>query len=101
MKILLIHNEYRFTGGEDIAVKNEIELLSPHHNVRVLNFENNFKGLFFQIISFFININFNSISKLKKNLIRLTQILLIFTTHGSKHLMQFLINLKSKIYQFL
>lgn len=68
MKILLIHNEYRFTGGEDIAVKNEIELLSPQHNVRVLNFENNFKGLFFQIISFFININFNSISKLKKEL---------------------------------
>ena len=65
MKILLLHNEYRFTGG-DIAVKNEIELLSPHHNVRVLNFENNFKGLF-QIISF-ININFNSISKLKKEL---------------------------------
>ena len=35
-KILVIHNQYRETGGEDIAVKNEIELLKSHYNVETL-----------------------------------------------------------------
>lgn len=68
MKVLLIHNKYKFTGGEDIAVNNEIELLSLEHEVRVLNYENNLKGIFFQILSFFINSNFKSLGKLKREL---------------------------------
>ena len=41
MKILVLHNQYRNLGGEDIAVSNEIELLKKHYDVKVLNFSNN------------------------------------------------------------
>ena len=29
-KILLVHNNYRLQGGEDIAVKNELKLLEKN-----------------------------------------------------------------------
>ena len=34
-KILIIHNTYRVTGGEDIAVENEIKLLKKSYEVKV------------------------------------------------------------------
>jgi hypothetical protein len=39
-KILIIHNQYRNTGGEDIAVSNEISLLKKHYVVESLFFTN-------------------------------------------------------------
>ena len=32
-KLLLIHNLYRETGGEDIAVKREVEILEQKRNI--------------------------------------------------------------------
>ncbi len=41
MKILFIHNQYQYAGGEDIAVDSEIKLLrQKEHDVRVLKFDN-------------------------------------------------------------
>lgn len=42
-KILVVHTEYRNFGGEDVAVKNEIDFLSKNHEVRGLFFSNNNK----------------------------------------------------------
>ena len=47
-KILVIHNKYRETGGEDIAVSNEIKLLEQKFKVKVLYFDNNISNLFLQ-----------------------------------------------------
>jgi glycosyltransferase involved in cell wall biosynthesis len=41
LNILVVHNIYRETGGEDTVVKQEIDLLRRHgHNVRVAFFDN-------------------------------------------------------------
>ena len=40
-KILLIHNKYRFFGGEDQSVENEIKLLNKYYDLKVI-FESNF-----------------------------------------------------------
>ena len=39
-KILVVHNRYKFLGGEDIAVDNEIEILSKEitKGVKLLDF---------------------------------------------------------------
>ena len=39
-KILLIHTEYTQTGGEDIAVRKEIEFLAKYFEVETLIFNN-------------------------------------------------------------
>ena len=39
-KILFVHTEYTETGGEDIAVKNEINFLKNHYEVETLIFNN-------------------------------------------------------------
>ena len=62
-KILVIHNQYRETGGEDIAVKNEIELLKSFYNVETLIFNNNVENYFLQILYFLVNRNFKSEKK--------------------------------------
>ena len=43
-KILVIHNRYRFKGGEDIAVDKEIALLKQKFEVKVLFFDNSIKN---------------------------------------------------------
>ena len=45
-KILLIHNKYRYMGGEDIAVENEINFLKEGFEVETLFFENNVTNVF-------------------------------------------------------
>ena len=41
MRILLIHNHYEYTGGEDVAVNEEIKLLQEkNHEVEALFFDN-------------------------------------------------------------
>ena len=37
-KILLVHNTYKYLGGEDIAVTKEIEFLKKHYQVETLIF---------------------------------------------------------------
>lgn len=40
LKILLIHTAYKFKGGEDTVVEQEIDLLKEKHEVKVLFFQN-------------------------------------------------------------
>ena len=68
MKILVLHNQYRNLGGEDIAVSNEIELLKKHYDVKVLNFSNNKITSLSILFSFFTNNNYQSNKILKDNL---------------------------------
>ena len=70
MKILLIHNNYREIGGEDIAVDNEIRLLKEKHDVSVIKFDNNIENIFTQIFYFLINKNLKSAQILKEEIIR-------------------------------
>ncbi len=67
-KILVIHNKYRLTGGEDIAVINEINVLKKYFNVKVLYFENKITNYIFQSIYFLTNKNYESIKKIKKEI---------------------------------
>jgi len=67
-KILVVHNKYRYIGGEDIAVANEIALLRKHFEVNELYFENNFGNIFAQSIYFLLNRNFKSNRALKNKL---------------------------------
>jgi glycosyltransferase involved in cell wall biosynthesis len=68
MKILVLHNQYRNLGGEDIAVSNEIELLKKHYDVKVLNFSNNKITSLSVLFSFLTNSNYRSNKILKENL---------------------------------
>mgnify|MGYP001261243322 FL=1 len=49
-KILLIHTKYQNTGGEDIAVDNEINLLEKEYEVLSLKLENSFRIIFLNLI---------------------------------------------------
>lgn len=67
-KILVIHNKYRLTGGEDIAVNNEINVLKKYFNVKVLYFENIVSNYVVQLLYFLINKNYKSINLIKKEI---------------------------------
>ena len=67
-KILLIHNKYRLIGGEDIAVKNELNFLKEKYEVETLFFDNNVTNFLSEIKSFILNKNTKSIKKLKKKI---------------------------------
>ena len=67
-KILLVHNTYRNTGGEDIAVKNEAKLLKKHFNVEELYFENTINNPFSQFLYFFSNNNLKSKKIIQKKI---------------------------------
>ena len=66
-KILVVHNKYRYIGGEDIAVDNEIALLRKHFDVSELYFDNDIKNVFTQFFYFLFNSNFKSKKIFKKN----------------------------------
>jgi len=67
LKILIIHTRYRFHGGEDSVVEQEIELLKQKHTVDSLFFQNQsgIKGLI-QFLTFIWNIK--SARKVKKKI---------------------------------
>jgi len=65
-KLLLIHNKYRNIGGEDVAVKNEVQLLKKYFDVEVLYFDNNIRKYLQQLLSYILNKNLES-----KNIVRL------------------------------
>ena len=37
MRILIVHSFYRTTGGEDVCVRQQLDLLRPHHEVLLLD----------------------------------------------------------------
>lgn len=59
-KILIIHNKYQTLGGEDIAVKNEIEFLSKIYDVKVIYFDNEIENYFIQFFYLLFNYNLQS-----------------------------------------
>ena len=67
-KILIIHNKYRLTGGEDIAVSNEINILKKHFDVKVIYFDNRIKNYIVQPFYFLINKNYKSIKIIKEEI---------------------------------
>ena len=67
-KILVVHNRYRYIGGEDIAVEKEIDFLKRFNQVKVLEFENNITNYFSQLISFLTNNNRKSVKLFEKTL---------------------------------
>tara|TARA_B100000965_G_scaffold374928_1_gene366623 strand:- start:9775 stop:10944 length:1170 start_codon:yes stop_codon:yes gene_type:complete len=67
-KILLIHTEYTQTGGEDIAVRKEIEFLSKYYSVETLIFKNTTHLTFRDLKALLTNRNKKSIKKLSEKL---------------------------------
>ena len=65
-KILIIHNNYRQVGGEDIAVENEIEFLDSVYQVETLIFDNNIQNPLLQFLYFVLNRNLQSERKLQE-----------------------------------
>ena len=64
-KLLIIHNKYRNLGGEDIAVQNEIEILSKYYDLEILYFSNEIENHLLQARSFISNKNKDSIQRLE------------------------------------
>lgn len=67
-KILLLHNNYIFKGGEDTNFEEEIQLLKKNYIVDYLIFENTEKINIFDILSIFIKSNLKSNRILRKKL---------------------------------
>ena len=59
-KILIIHTKYRNLGGEDIAVENEVSILSKYFEIETLYFSNQGVSIFSDLISFITNNNVKS-----------------------------------------
>ena len=53
-KVLVIHTNYREYGGEDVAVNNELNLLSRHFEVQKLIYNNSSRITLFDVLSFFL-----------------------------------------------
>ena len=67
-KILVIHTNYRFLGGEDTAVINEINFLKKYYEVKVIYFKNDISNIFVDLLSFFIRNNINSSKIIEKEI---------------------------------
>ena len=67
-KILVIHNAYQVQGGEDIAVRNEIEFLKKEFNVETIFFNNKIDSYFKQLFYFIMNKNYESIKTVKEKI---------------------------------
>ncbi len=64
-KLLLIHNNYRETGGEDIAVQNELSILKKYFIVETVVFSNQVSNYFGKILLFFSSKSKSSENKLR------------------------------------
>lgn len=67
-KILVVHTNYRFLGGEDTAVINEINFLKKYFEVKVIYFKNDISNIFVDLLSFFIRNNINSSKIIEKEI---------------------------------
>lgn len=71
MRILFVHNTYRYAGGEDVAVKQEIELLEKNgHRVELVTFHNEVRSGIISKIKFASSslYNRNSYKRLQKKI---------------------------------
>ena len=59
-KILIIHTKYRNLGGEDIAVENEVSILSKYFEIETLYYDNRKVSIFSDLVGFVTNNNFKS-----------------------------------------
>ncbi len=64
-KILIVHNNYRSIGGEDIAVQSEVSFLKKHYEVETLFFQNDKKNFLINIFSLLFGSNFQSNKKIE------------------------------------
>ena len=67
-KILVIHTKYKNQGGEDVAVKNEVETLSKSFIVETLYFENSELSILSDLIAFLTNHNYKSNKLLRERI---------------------------------
>jgi glycosyltransferase involved in cell wall biosynthesis len=67
-KLLIIHNEYRNLGGEDIAVNNEIDFLKKYYQVSSIMYDNKITSFLKQVVAFLLAKNKESKNKLSKHL---------------------------------
>ena len=65
-KILIIHNNYKITGGEDTNIVEEIKMLKEKFEVETLFFSNSDKFNFFDLVSILFGKNLKSDIKIKK-----------------------------------
>ena len=81
-KILIVHNNYQNTGGEDLAVANEVALLKKDYIVDTLFFLNKIDNYLSTIFWLIFGTNKQSENKLKKRLKNFSLILHMFTILG-------------------
>lgn len=67
-KLLIIHNEYRNLGGEDVAVNNEIDFLKKHYQVNSIKYDNKITSFLKQTVAFLLAKNKESKNKLVEDL---------------------------------
>ncbi len=67
-RLLVIHNNYQNLGGEDIAVKNELEFLKKHYLVDTIFFENQISNYFYELKSLLFSNNNKSNLTLEKKI---------------------------------
>ena len=67
-KLLVIHTEYQEKGGEDIAVRNEIDFLSKYFETDELIFSNVIDNYLLQTVNFFRNKNSKSLKIIDKKI---------------------------------
>lgn len=67
-KILFLHTSYKFLGGEDVAVQNEIEFLKQHYDVDTVFLNNKNKNYFFVFFSLFFNNNIRNYKIIKRKI---------------------------------
>jgi len=67
-KILIVHNNYQNTGGEDLAVTNEVALLKQDYIVDTLFFSNKIDNYLSTIFWLIFGTNKQSVNKLQKKI---------------------------------
>ena len=101
-KILVIHTKYRNQGGEDVAVKNEVETLSKFFIVETLYFENSELSILSDLIAFLTNHNYKSNKLLRERIEKFQpDIAIVHNTWFKANLGIFKVLKKSNIKTFL
>jgi len=101
-KILVIHTKYRNQGGEDVAVKNEVETLSKSFIVETLYFENSELSILSDLIAFLTNHNYKSNKLLRERIEKFQpDIAIVHNTWFKANLGIFKVLKKSNIKTFL
>ena len=101
-KILVIHTKYKNQGGEDVAVKNEVETLSKSFIVETLYFENSELSILSDLIAFLTNHNYKSNKLLRERIEKFQpDIAIVHNTWFKANLGIFKVLKKSNIKTFL